>query len=104
MGSNLKPHDKASEFGYMLCPICHKRGFRDDRFKRFRKGFMDKVASEKRDKSADSTSPENPTANVVTKSDLQELGKQLAASIAEAIKRRHGGASSVAKTRPPILP
>ena len=41
--------------------------------------------SKKKEKSSDST-PENPTVNVVTKSDLEELGKRLVASIAEATK------------------
>ena len=85
VGSNLKPHDKASEFGYMLCPICHKKGFRNDHFKHFHKEFMDKVVSKRKEKSSDST-PENPTVNMATKSDLEELGKQLVASISEAIK------------------
>ena len=78
-GANLKPEDKPSEFGYMYCPICYKRNFRNDHFKYFHQQFMDKVVSKRKE-------PENPTANVLTKDDLQQFGKELAASIAEAIK------------------
>ena len=73
----------------MYCPTCHRNGFRNDHFKYFHQDFMDKVVSKKKDKvqnSTDSTAPENPTVNVVTKNDLQELGKSIAASIVEAIK------------------
>ena len=86
IGANLKPEDKPSEFGYMFCPICYRRNFKNDHFKYFHKDFMDKVVSKKKDKSVDSTSPDNPTVNVITKADLQEFGKELATSIAEAIK------------------
>ena len=77
-GASLKPHGKPSEYGYMYCPICNKKGYKNDHFKYFHQQFMQKVISKKKDKSEkseESTSPENPTVNVVTKSDLHEFGK-----------------------------
>ena len=89
-GSNLKPDDKPSEYGYMYCPICNKKGYKNDHFKYFHQQFMKKVVGnkdkDKNDKSKDSNPPDNPTVNVLTKNDLQEFGKELAATIAEAIK------------------
>ena len=100
IGSSLKPRDEPSERGCALCPVCRKRGLWSDRLKRFHKERMSKVVSEKRGKTqsseADAT-PDDPPVNALTKSDSHELGEELAASIAEAIKRRQGSASRLGK-------
>ena len=46
-GSNLKPEDKPSEYGYMRCPICNKKGYKNDHFKYFHQQLMKKVIGNK---------------------------------------------------------
>jgi hypothetical protein len=78
-GRQLKSTDKPSQYGFMFCPECSKKGYkRNDHFVFFHEDFMSKVIGKK---DIPPPNPPTPTVNAVTKEDFLTLGKTIAESL-----------------------